>query len=177
MSANATSIVQRLPHALNLPAVLTVAVASSLIVLSPGIREAVGEVVWIVSLAVFFFAIVWLMGKFVRWAFSLGAGQRKLSGNERTRLYFTIHSLLGSLSGVTGSLFLSEGAPIISERIAEIYAQLRQFGVSTPRLDPSDPTTDLDDHIAFLRSLQPFIAGAPLQAVRGHAQRSMQNAR
>lgn len=171
MSANVTSIVKRLPQTLNLLAVLTVAAASSIIVLSPGIREPVGEVVWIVSLAVLLFAIVWLMGKFGGWVFSLGAGQRKLSGNERTRLYFTIHSLLGSLSGVTGSLYLSEGAPIVSERMAEIYAQLRRFGVSTPRLDPSDPTTDLDDHIAFLRSLQPLIAGAPLKALRDHAQR------
>ena len=58
MSANATLIVKRLPQALNLPTVLTVAVASSIIVLSQGVRETVGEVVWIVSLAVLLFAIV-----------------------------------------------------------------------------------------------------------------------
>lgn len=175
MSANATSVFRGLPLALNLPVVLTLGVASSIIVVSQSIRETVGETVWIVSLFVSIFSIVWLIAKFATWVFSLGAGQRKLRGSERARLYFTIQSLLGSLSGLTGSLYLSEGALIASERIAEIYAQLRQFGVSTPWLDPSDPTTDLDEHIAFLKSLQPLIAEAPFRTVRDQAHRSIQN--
>ena len=169
-----SSIMRGLLEALNFPAMLATAAASSVVVFSENIRSAVGEIVWIISLLVFIFAIVWLLAKSVEWAFQFVAGQRKLRGNERAKLYFRIDSLLGYLSGITGSWELSESARDVSAQIAAIYAQLRHFGVPTPELDPSDPTTNLDDHIAFLVSLKPFIAGAPPKALRSQSSRLIQ---
>lgn len=165
------TIIKSLLEALNFPVMLATAAASAVVVFAPGLRPAVGEVVWIISLLSFVFAVVWLIAKSVEWIFRLGISRQELRGSERTKLYFTIDSLLGTLSGITGAHYLSARGPIISAQIAVIYAQLRQLGVSTPELDPSDPTNDLDGHIAFLSSLQPFIAGAPLKALRDHAQR------